>query len=277
MKDIHQSMTDRILASLDEAGNWSPPWRGSGSPLPRNAVTGKRYHGVNVLSCWLSGYDSQRWASYRQWESIGAQVRKGEKGTPIIFYKVISGAEPADDKLVLRSSFVFNAEQVEGAPAEAVPAPAETNTRIERIEAWLAERPALKPAVDPDGRAYYRPSTDSIHLPAFASFHTAEHFYSVLFHEATHWTGAKHRLDRIGTYQGEARAREELVAELGAAFLAAEFGIENVTRDDHRDYLATWLKALKNDKRCITTAASEASKAIAFLDAMVAQDERLAA
>jgi antirestriction protein ArdC len=280
MRDLHQTMTDRILASVDAAGQWKPCWRGMASGLPVNAVTGKKYRGVNVLSLWLSGYSSNRWATFKQWQEAGAQVRKGERGTPIIFYKIIEGETREQDRPMARGSFVFNAAQVDGDTASETPlAQLSPDQRLEALDRWLMEREhALRVVSNPDEfSAYYRPATDTIHMPDFTLFNTPEHYYSVLFHEATHWTGAKHRLDRLSNYRGEGRAREELVAELGAAFLCAEYGIENVTRDDHVNYIANWLEALKGDKRAIVTAASQASKAVELLNAIQPQHERMAA
>jgi antirestriction protein ArdC len=280
MHDLHQTMTDRILASVDEAGQWKPCWQGMTGGLPTNASTGKRYNGVNILSLWLSGYGSNRWASYNQWQALGAQVRKGERGTPIIFYKVIEGPTPDDNKLFARGSKVFNAEQVDGAPAvEAPPITAlSADQRLEALDRWLMDRShVLRVQTSDSAHAYYQPALDTVYMPDFSLFHTPEHFYGTLFHEATHWTGHKSRLDRLANYIGEGRAKEELVAELGAAFLCAEFGIEQVTRDDHVSYIASWLKHLKNDKRCIVTAASQASKAVELLNAIQPAQQQLAA
>ncbi|MCE2841242.1 MAG: ssDNA-binding domain-containing protein [Novosphingobium sp.] len=277
MRDLHQTMTDRILASVDDAGQWKPCWHGMTGGLPVNAATGKRYNGVNILSLWLSGYPGQRWATYKQWDALGAQVQKGERGTPIIFYKVIEGTEPGTDRLLLRSSFVFNEAQVEGAPVIVAPATLSADQRIEALDRWIMDREHEIKLEHGGGSAFYRPSSDTIHMPDFGAFHTPEHYYAVLFHEATHWTGAKHRLDRLGNYAGEGRAVEELIAELGAAFLCAEFGIEQTTRDDHVSYIASWLSQLKGDKKFIVHAASHASKAVELLDAIQPQDERLAA
>jgi antirestriction protein ArdC len=278
MNDLHQTMTDRILASVDEAGAWKPCWQGMTGGLPTNAATGKRYNGVNILSLWLSGFGSNRWATYKQWETLGGQVRKGERGTPIIFYKVIEKDGEAN-RMVLRGSYVFNAEQVDGAPAaEAAPLTLlSADQRLEALDRWLMDRSHVMRLVSREDEyaAYYQPAIDTIHMPPFEVFNTPEHYYSVLFHEATHWTGHKSRLDRLGTYVGEGRAFEELVAELGAAFLCAEHGIEQVTRDDHVSYIASWLKHLKNDKKFIVAAASQASAAVSFLDNI--EQERLAA
>lgn len=285
MKDLYQQMTDTILAEVDEAGEWKPCWRGMANGLPINAVTSKKYRGINILSCWVSamrrGYEQSQWASFKQWQEKGATVRKGEKGTPILFYKVIEGETAKDDKVVVRGSYVFNVAQVDNAPmAEAEPAtPLDPQLRIARIENWLAMRrwswTLTHDAGDP--RAYYRPSTDSVNMPDFTLFDDAEHYYSVLFHELTHWTGAKHRLDRdFSRHEREAIAREELVAELGAAFLCAEHGIAQTTRTDHVSYIASWLDALKNDKRAIVSAASQASAAVDFLEALEMMERKAA-
>lgn len=273
MKDVYKEITDHIIGSVDEAGQWKPCWRG-GMNRPVNAVTKAAYRGVNVLMCWLTaqhaGYPTQEWASYRQWASIGAQVKKGEKGTPIVFYKITESTDPAADddhhRIFVRSSYVFNAAQVEGyVPAAAEPK-LTTIERIERCDAWLAERmPHFTLHHTDEGRAYYRPSTDSVTMPRFASFDHAEGYYSVLLHELTHWTGAKHRLDREFRRERESYAKEELVAELGSAFLGAELGIETATRSDHVAYIASWLKALKDDKRLIVRAASLANAAADYL------------
>ena len=284
MKDAYQEITDRMLQLVDSAGRWSPPWRSLGMDRPVNAITGNFYRGINVFMCWASsisnGYGSNRWASYNQWQALGAQVRKGERGTPIIFYKVIEGPTPDDNKLFARGSKVFNAEQVDGAPAVEAP-PITTlsaDQRLEALDRWLMDRShVLRVQTSDSAHAYYQPALDTVYMPDFSLFHTPEHFYGTLFHEATHWTGHKSRLDRLANYIGEGRAKEELVAELGAAFLCAEFGIEQVTRDDHVSYIASWLKHLKNDKRCIVTAASQASKAVELLNAIQPAQQQLAA
>lgn len=283
MKDIYQQMTDLIVSGVDEAGEWQPCWRGGNGGLPINASTGKRYRGVNILSCWVTamcrGYSNQRWGTYRQWEALGAQVRRGEKGTPIVFYKILVDKEDKERPMA-RGSYVFNADQVEGAPEiEADSAPELDQTqRIARLEHWLAcRRHAFTLTHSEEQQAYYRPGTDSVNMPEFARFTDAEHYYSVLFHELTHWAGGKPRLNRSYNYANtQDRAREELVAELGAAFLCAEHRIETVTRDDHTSYIASWLKALKDDKRCIVTAASQASAAVDLLESL-AVEQKLAA
>lgn len=276
MKDVYETLTDSILASIDDAGNWKPSWRSANNGRPINHVSKQPYNGVNILSCWVSqmvnNYSSQRWATYRQWAQLGGQVIKGAKGTPIIFYKQVDKTTDDGSYLLARSSYVFNLDQVEGIDLTKEPAAPELTPaqRIAHIEDWV-EAIRFDAIINhsDEGRAYYRPSTDEITMPRFESFIGPEHYYSTLAHELVHWTGSKHRLERATAAKGvdtATYAKEELVAELGAAFLCADFGIEVATRDDHVSYLASWLKALKNDKRLIVTAASQASRAADLLN-----------
>lgn len=276
MKDVYETLTDSILASIDDAGNWKPSWRSANNGRPINHVSKQPYNGVNILSCWVSqmvnNYSSQRWATYRQWAQLGGQVIKGAKGTPIIFYKQVDKTTDDGSYLLARSSHVFNLDQVEGIDLTKEPAAPELTPaqRIAHIEDWV-EAIRFDAIINhsDEGRAYYHPSTDEITMPRFESFIGPEHYYSTLAHELVHWTGSKHRLERATAAKGvdtATYAKEELVAELGAAFLCADFGIEVETRDDHVSYLASWLKALKNDKRLIVTAASQASRAADLLN-----------
>ena len=275
--NIHERITAHILANVDEAGAWKPCWRGASSPRPINAVSGHTYRGSNILTCWVSamvhGFERQQWASYKQWQSRGAQVRKGETGTPIIYYSQTTSDNPDEDgKAFARGSYVFNIAQVDGAEAEFIePTPLDEASRIAVLEEWRGAIELIAMIEHSNaGQAYYQPSTDQIVLPQFSMFETPEHYYSVMFHELVHWTGAKHRLDREFRRERADIAKEELVAEIGAAFLAAQYGLENVTRDDHLSYIKSWMKALNDDKRLILRAASLASAATDYLEGIVA-------
>lgn len=283
MKDIYQTITDHIINNVDEAGKWVVPWHGTNGTLPCNAVTGHAYQGINILNCWVSqeiySFPTQEWASFKQWQTVGGKIRKGEKGTPIIFYKAMPGKEDGDRGYAFaKATHVFNKAQQDGAElASDNIQKLDPIEKIQRIEEWrgmISEHARIFHT--DEGRAYYRPLEDKVILPFFESFKDPEHYYSVLFHELTHWTGAKHRLDRLFRRERSDYAKEELVAELGAAFLSAEFGIDNETRDDHTSYIAAWLKALKNDKTLIVKAASQASKAVAFMNELTVK-EKLAA
>lgn len=278
-RDIYQQVTEIIVKAIEDgAASYRMPWRTSGGfPYsPINAVSKKAYRGVNVLLLWAmaqnAGYKSGLWATYKQWQELGAQVRKGEKSSHVVFWKFFdkdedegSSKEGKSRKIPMARDYsVFNAEQVDGfAPiAEA------KLTREERIESADAFFKGLGVEVQPGGnRAYYEVLTDSVHMPEFQAFKEPLFYYSVLSHETTHWSGATSRLNRdlSGRFGTEGYAVEELVAELGAAFLCAELGLPTDPRQDHAPYIASWLKVLKNDKRAIFTAAAKAQEAVDWL------------
>jgi antirestriction protein ArdC len=289
--DIHQHITNQIVASIEAgAGEFRLPWhRFAGNIMrPVNVASKKAYRGVNVLALWATaeekGFTSGTWGTYRQWAEIGAQVKKGEKSAFIVFYKELAYTAPSESgenatgdgetttRLFARATPVFAAEQVDGYQALVIDAPpAEVIPPIEQAEAFVAATGAM---IEHGGsRAFYRPSTDSIQLPpreAFTGTATstpAESYYSTVLHELTHFTSAANRCNRqLGKRFGDrAYAMEELVAELGAAFLCADLGISATPRADHAQYLATWLAVLKEDKKAIFTAASKASEAAGFL------------
>jgi antirestriction protein ArdC len=286
--DIHQHITDQIIAAIERgAGEFRLPWHRSAGNImrPVNISSQKAYRGVNVLTLWATadaqGYSSGTWGTYKQWTEAGAQVRKGEKAAYIVFYKEFTvAADDADSddagtRLFARATPVFAAEQVDGFTPPALETPLVTViTPIERAEAFVAATGAS--IAHGGGRAFYRPSTDSIQLPpreAFIGTATstpAESYYSTLLHELSHWTSAEGRCNRqLGKRFGDqAYAAEELIAELGAAFLCADLGITDEPRADHAQYLASWLSVLKTDKKAIFTAASKASEAAAFLEAL---------
>ena len=282
--DIHKHITDQIVTAIERgAGDFRLPWHSiSGAIIrPTNVASKKPYRGVNILALWAaseqSGFGSGIWGTYRQWSECGAQVRKGEKSSYIVFYREIEIAGEAtgpDDgietRLFARATPVFAAEQVEGYTIPLVE-PVRPMESIAAVDAFVT---AIGAEIAHGGtRAYYRPSTDSIQLPpreAFVGTATstpAEGYYSTLLHELTHWTSHEHRCNRqLGKRFGDdAYAMEELVAELGAAFLCSELGITAEPREDHAQYLTSWLSVLKADKRAIFTAASKASTATAWL------------
>lgn len=283
-RDIHAEITNKLIAAIKaDPGRPSMPWRRSSAPLfmPENALTKNPYNGINIVSLWVSAeaqsFTSPVWATYRQWAELGAQVRKGEKSSPVIFYKEYEtdpSPDNADDdgkRRVARASHVFNASQVDGFDLPGAPEPLGPIERIAAADRFIA---ATGAKVEHGGeRAFYRPSTDHIQMPDEGLFcgtgtmTRSEAYFAVLAHETLHWSGAKHRLDReFGKRFGDAAyAAEELVAEIGSAFLCAELGITQDVRADHAQYLAQWLKLLKDDSRAIFTAAAKASEAVAYL------------
>lgn len=258
------------------------PWHfADGRLLPRNAASRHAYRGVNILSLWaaqiMRSYSSNLWASYRQWQSNGAQVRRGEAGTSIIYYGDYEREETNDlgetvrkKFLVARSSIVFNADQVDGFARDSE-LPVDRTVVHDQAERFIVGTGAR--VIDGIGHACYYPLTDTISIPAriwflgTATSNPTEAYYSTLFHELTHWTGAGHRLNRhLSTrFASDAYAMEELTAELGAAFLSAHLEIANEPRLDHAAYVQSWLTVLKSDKKAIFVAAAKASLAVDYL------------
>lgn len=283
--NVHEQVTNTIIAAIEAgAGDWQMPWHRSGGGLnrPLNIDTGKRYQGVNIVALWAAaevrGFGSGTWGTYRQWQNSGAQVRKGEKGSVVVFYKEFdidetdpdTGETLSDKRLFARASWVFNADQVDGYDIP-LPEPVDPVEAIEGADRFVR---ATGADIRHGGqRAYYRPSEDCIQIPdkerfvGTATSTATEAYYGTLLHELTHWTGAAHRCDRqFGKRFGDnAYAVEELVAELGAAFLCADLGVTLTPRQDHAAYLNAWLKVLKADSKAIFTAASQASWAASHL------------
>jgi antirestriction protein ArdC len=250
------------------------------------SVDGRPYRGANAL--WLAIVAAARdwptgtWATYRAWQRHGAQVRRGEKATQVIFWKPTTPKDHDDDdtdndagsrrqRLLARAYAVFAAEQVDGADeiiarrAERL-AERDTPGRIAAAESYFAAVPAT--VVEGGNRAYYAPAADAIHLPALAQFDTAARYYGTRAHETVHWTGHRHRLDRdlTGRFGSDSYAAEELVAELGAAMWCAQAGLSAVTRQDHASYLAGWLCVLRSDARALVTVAARAQAAVDHLN-----------
>lgn len=280
-RDVYARVTSQIINAI-EAGvsNWRMPWHTSGKFAfsPINITSKKPYRGINTVCLWAAanakGYERGEWGTYAQWADRGAQVRKGEKATLVVFWKFANDAGETDDGddtpragsrlLFTRGYSVFNAAQVDGySPNDDPETPIEQ--RIESAEAFFAGINAR--VIHQGNRAFYSPDTDSITLPPFAAFFTAMDYYSTRAHETGHWTSAESRCDReLGKRFGDsAYAVEELVAELTAAFTLAHLGLSSEPRADHAQYIASWLRVLKADQRAIFTAASKAQQAADYL------------
>jgi antirestriction protein ArdC len=283
--DVYQKITDRIVRDLERGVRpWMKPWNaGNGEgrimrPLRGNGIP---YQGINVLMLWSEaiekGYASPIWMTFKQAIDLRANVRKGEHGSLVVYAdKIIrteTDGETGEDTEraipFMKGYTVFNVEQIEGLPEHyyAKPAPRiETVQRIERAESFFATTGAN--VVHGGSRACYVPSTDNVHMPCIDFFRDAESYYATRAHEVTHWTRHKSRLDRdFGRkrFGDEGYAMEELVAELGSAFLSADLDLTPEVREDHAAYIASWIKVLKDDKRAIFTAASHAQRAADFL------------
>ena len=278
---IYQTVTDRIISSL-KAGviPWEKPWntpRFTGGPFPRNFYTGKPYRGINILLLWSSDFSSPFWLTFKQAQELKGNVRKGERGTPIVFFKQLPHAakdDTATDEdgrtpFVLCHYTVFNVEQCDGLTLPEVVQPTnapevDEDETCEAIVTGWDNRPALHLTSATECRAYYRPRTDSVHMPARSRFVDAAHYYSTLFHELVHSTGHESRLNRtFGDHFGdELYSKEELVAEMGAAFLCAIAGIANEHTDRNTTaYIQNWISKLEEDNHLIVHAAANAQRA----------------
>jgi antirestriction protein ArdC len=279
-RDIYQEVTDRILELL-EAG--TVPWRNpihrkGGGGWPINLDSGKKYRGVNVFLlatvAWATGYGSDYWLTFKQAQKLGGKVRKGEKSSLVVFWKQYDtkDKETGEDISipVLKHYNVFNAEQCEGIepPDAAIPDPnAEPFRPIQAAREITLGYPGMPKVIQTGSRAFYRPSTDEITIPKPELFNAPEGFYATLFHETVHSTGHSKRLDRgldtnLAPFGSIDYSKEELIAEMGAAFLAAAAGISPPTIEQSAAYIAGWQKRLKGDKRLVVSAAASAQKAV---------------
>jgi antirestriction protein ArdC len=287
-QDVYSKITDQIVAELEKGVRpWLKPWNPEHAegritrPLRANGIP---YRGINVVMLWsaamVKGYAAPQWMTFKQALELNANVRKGEQGSLVVYASKITRTETDDgtgeeserDIPFMKGYTVFNVEQIEGLPAHFYPKPeprSEELLRIERAEAFFA---ATKAVVRHSGtQAYYSISSDHVQMPPFELFRDAESYYATLAHESTHWTRHEKRLNReFGRkrFGDEGYAMEELVAELGSAFLCADLELTPEIRDDHASYLASWLKVLKNDPRAILTAASHAQRAVDFLNGL---------
>lgn len=295
--DVYQRVTDQIVAALEQGVRpWVKPWSAEHAagritrPLRANGVP---YRGINILMLWATaterGYAAPLWLTYKQAQELGGQVRKGEKGALVVYANTITKTEQDEatgedvDREIpfMKGYTVFNAEQVEGLPAHFYAlqdAPLDGVARISHAEAFVA---ATGADIRHGGnRAFYTQAHDRVQMPPFEAFIDPESYYATLAHELTHWTKHPQRLDReCGRKRwGDAGyAMEELVAELGAAFICADLQLASIVREEHAAYIASWLEVLKNDRRAIFTAAAQAQRAADYLHSLQSQQEQEAA
>ena len=288
--DVYSRVTNSIVDALEKGVRpWLKPWHADHAdgrvirPLRHN---GQKYSGINVLTLWrsaqLQGFVSPFWMTFQQAKELGGHVKKGEHGSPVVYASTFkkkdeneAGEEVEQDIPFLKEYTVFNSDQVADLPAHfyaAPPQPAEKLERIDRAEQFFAN---TKADIRTGGnRAFYAIDPDYVRMPPFEAFRDAESHAATLAHELTHWTRHASRLNRdFGRkkWGDEGYAMEELVAELGSAFLCADLQITPEVREDHASYIDSWLEVLKHDKRAIFSAASHASKAVEFLHGLQQQ------
>ncbi|MCV0381739.1 zincin-like metallopeptidase domain-containing protein [Nitratireductor sp.] len=290
--DIYTRITDQIVGALEKSVKpWTQPWSSghAAGPVSRPLrFNGECYSGINVLTLWASAMErsfaAPIWMTFKQALELGGHVRKGEKGSPVVYANSIVKTE-IDEKTgdeadvtipFMKGYTVFNVEQIEGLPAHYYALRESSRNPDERLAHAEEFFAALGANVLNGGNAaYYRMASDHIQMPAFEAFFNAQSYYSTLAHESVHWTRHSSRLDRTFEQQrfGDAGyAKEELVAELGAAFLCADLELKLEDRNDHAAYISSWLQVLRDDKRAIFAAAAHAQCAVDYLHGL--QDER---
>ena len=278
--DVYQTVTDKIIAVLESGARpWICPFKDGHRPMDMPLRhTRVPYQGINILLLWIAsmekGYTSNIWMTVKQANELGAKVKKGEKGHRVVFAKtVVKEVENngnTEEKVIpfMRSYTVFNTDQIENLPEGYLPTREiydNANDAIPRSEEFFDAIGANVKTSDKG--AYFSPASDYINMPGMNRFENSQSYYSTLAHEHIHWTGHKSRLDRetIQSHKKEEYAKEELIAELGAAYLCADLGLPSQIEDDHGPYIQSWLKALKNDKRYVFWAASRAQEAVNYL------------
>jgi antirestriction protein ArdC len=276
MANVYEVITNRIISLLEQGTvPWKKPWRGE---PPKNMVSGKPYRGINVFVLASAGFSSPFWLTYKQARTIGGYVKRGEKGCPVVSWSWLERRDdegnviPTEKRIPLvRYYTVFNVQQCSNLDGK-VPAPEETKVfyPIVLAEQVVKRMPNPPTIIHREPRAYYRPADDLINMPIKELFSSPEEYYCTLFHELSHATGHRSRMDRAGitelsSFGSGQYSREELVAEIGAAFLCGQCGLENSTLDNSAAYIQGWLARLKEDSRMIVIAAQQAQKAADYI------------
>jgi len=269
----YDRITERIVALLEQGTvPWHKPWKAKAG-WPRNYVSQKQYRGINVFLLHAMSYESPCWLTLRQANQLGGSVRKGEKACPVVFWKqlVIENKESGEtDKIpMLRYYHVFNAAQCDGLKTSTAPVTTTENaiSKPEDIVANMPQSPVIKHGMT---KAYYFPREDCVGMPMKERFERTEDYYSTLFHELVHATGHEKRLNRttLAEHNGfgsDPYCKEELIAEMGAAYICGQAEISERTIDSSAAYIKGWLERLRQDKTLIVQAAAQAQKAADFI------------
>jgi len=281
-KTVHDIITEQLITMLESGtAPWRKPWAGAAGGFALNMKSKKQYRGINQFMLAFSQYASPYWLTFKQAKELGGSIRKGEKSTPVVFfswiYKDANGKRVKTDKQAeskagfYRYYRVFNIEQCEGIENPAAPERVREHEPIREAE-LVADNMPQRPEIEHGGgRACYMPTADKVKMPEPEFFSKGEEYYSTLFHELGHATGHSSRLNRKGVTKSEIRfgdsdySREELVAEMTAAFLCGHSGIETATLENSAAYLANWIEALKGDSKLAITAGAQAQKAADFI------------
>ena len=277
---MYADITQQIIKKIEDG---CPPWLrpynkfGGGLPLRHNGIP---YRGMNIIMLWMCDFDNPYWMTYPQAQQLGGQVRKGEKSPTKVFHFGTAKDKNKEDRFYsyAKAYSVFNASQITGLPSHYYPKQElyiNADKPVASIDKQLANIPAK--IVEVDGcTPCYRPATDEVNMPPWSDFVDGLAFYSTKIHELVHWTGHESRLDRLGLKNKKGYAFEELVAEMGASFMMAQLGLEPTARDDHAQYISSWLQALNNDVKYVFEAAKVAQQAVELLNSHTAEDVAIA-
>lgn len=281
MSNAYETVTNRLIEKLESGViPWRQPWKNTarGAHRPCNFVSGRSYRGINTIMLLCSGYASPQWMTYKQAQSIGGQVRKGEQGTPVVFWRFEEKPETKEKTAWCKHFTVFNIEQIDGLQPEIpfdVPVFDPIAEAQSIVDGYL-NAPSHPRLLHGGSVACYSPSEDAVYMPEGSQFMKREMYYSTIFHEFAHSTAHRSRLDRdiSGKFGSPAYSQEELTAEFTAAFLLAESGIGNDGTDaSNAAYIASWLRVLKADSRVAIFAAQRAQKAADYITGRTAADE----
>jgi len=284
MNKVYEVITAKIIESLEKGViPWKKPWQGQ-EYEPKNLISKKTYSGINFFLLSMASFENPHFLTYKQAKGLGGNVKKDEKGWPVIFFKKvqekknISGSVEKDGYSMLRYYSVFNVAQCENIDSSKIPAMQvlelldfKPMDEAEDIVNGYIGKPTIQ---NKDSRACYQPFLDKVNMPLKETFNNIESYYAILFHELTHSTGHKNRLDREGItdpiqFGSHKYSKEELIAELGSAFLCSRAGINN-TLDNAAAYISSWLNVLKSkdNAKWIIEAASKAQKAVNFIECL---------
>jgi antirestriction protein ArdC len=280
MSRAYDAITDRIISKLEEGVvPWCKPWYGKAG-MPKNLVSGNEYRGINVFLLHCLAYESPYFLTFNQAKKLGGHVRQGEKGCPVVFWKLLDVQEETDEDgkkvfkvkqvPILRYYTVFNVAQTEGIETPPLEVPQRDHTPILPAEQIVRGMPSAPEIRHGHTGASYSPTGDVVQMPRPEVFENGETYYATLFHELTHSTGHSSRLDRkldakLAAFGTPDYSREELVAEMGSAFLCGEAGILDTNIDQSAAYIDGWLRSLRNDKKLVVVAAAQAQKAADFI------------
>ena len=277
---MYATITQQIIKKIEDG---CPPWLrpynkfGGGLPLRHNGVP---YRGMNIIMLWMCDHDNPYWMTYNQAQQLGGQVKKGQKSPTKVFHFGTAKDKDKEDRFYsyAKAYSVFNASQITGLPDHYYPKQ-ELYKNVDEPDLWIDLQLSKIPAtvVEEEGCIpCYRPATDEVHMPWWKDFSDGLAYYSTMIHELVHWTGHESRLDRLGLKNKKGYAFEELVAEMGASFMMAQLGLEPTARDDHAQYISSWLQALNNDVKYVFEAAKVAQQAVELLNNHTAQDVAIA-